>query len=444
MRLPRCLTIGGSDSGGGAGIQADLKTFEALGCFGMSALTALTAQNTREVRAIRELDPSFVAEQIDAVVDDIGVDAAKTGMLSGTAIVETVARKAEEHGFPLVVDPVMVSKSGAKLLKEDAIGAVIECLLPRAVLVTPNVPEAELLSGVRIGSLDDQVEAARRLARRSGAALVKGGHRPGPEVVDVLVATDEVYTFRRPRLSIPHTHGTGCVLSAAICARLARGDSLVEAVERAEEVLTRALRYALPLGRGHGPVQPLAELRNAAARYEVLEELRAALRRLVRAGPRELIPEVGSNLAVATPYAMGLEDVAGLDGRIVRTLDGIRAGEPRIGASRHMARFLLAVREWDPGVRAAMNIRYGEDVLAAIERAGLSVATFDRTGEPQGEGESLPWGAEQALRAFGGVPDLVVDRGAVGKEPMVRVLGRSADEVVDKVLRIHGHLREGA
>ncbi len=443
MTIPRCLTIAGSDSGGGAGIQADLKTFEAFGCFGMSALCAVTAQNTKEVRAMHVLPPEFVVSQIEAVVEDIGVDAGKCGMLGDTEIVRAVAGFLRRHRFPLVVDPVMVAKSGARLLAADAVGALREELLPLAVLVTPNVPEAEILSGVRIKSKEDQVEAARFLARISGAALVKGGHLPGEEVVDVLATGDEVWEFRRPRLSHPHTHGTGCALSAAICAGLALGEALPDAVARAEAFLTRALRYAFPLGGGHGPVQHLAELRNAAARLAVVEELRAALRRLAQAGVAELIPEVGSNFVLATPYALGPEDVAGVDGRIVRTSDGVRIGEPRLGASLHMARFLLAVREEHPHVRAAMNIRFGETVLAAATRAGLSSAFFDRTGEPEEEGKSLPWGARKALAAFRGIPDFIYDRGGMGKEPMVRVLGKNAAEVVDKVLAILQHLREG-
>lgn len=439
MRVPRCLTIAGSDSGGGAGIQADLKTFEALGCFGMSAVTGLTAQNTQGVRKVFLVDPAFVVAQIEAVAEDIGVDAAKSGMLGNAEIVRAVARTVSRLGFPLVVDPVMVAKSGARLLDAGAEKVLRDELLPQAVLVTPNVFEAEVLAELKIRCLEDQVEAARRLCRLAPAVLLKGGHLPGEEVVDVLVVADEVQFFRRPRVHHHNTHGTGCVLSAAICAHLAHGDEIKEAVAKAENFLTRALHHALPLGRGHGPIQPLAELRNAAAKIAILEELAAAVARL---GPefRKLVPEVGSNLAVATPFALTPADVAALDGRIVRTKDGVRAGVPRFGASEHMARFLLAVREEHPEVRAAMNIRFGEDVLAAAQKVGLKAAWFDRAGEPAEEGQTLPWGAKRALAACTDIPDLICDRGAWGKEPMVRVLGKSAAEVVDKALLLLGNL----
>lgn len=439
-RIPRCLTIAGSDSGGGAGIQADLKTFEALGCLGMSALTALTAQNTREVRAVCFLDPAFVVDQIAAVVEDLGVDAAKTGMLGQAEIVRAVAEVLDRWEFPVVVDPVMVAKSGARLLAEEAVPVVQEHLLPRACLVTPNIPEAEVLTGRTIRTVADQVAAAEALARRCRAVLVKGGHLPGEEAVDVLLSAGEVHFFRRPKVQHPHTHGTGCVLSAAICAFLARGEGVVTAVAKAERFLTRALRYALPVGGGHGPVHPLAELRNAAAREEVLAELEQAISKL---GPefRELIPEVGTNLAVATPYALTVDDVAGIEGRIVRTARGIRVGVPKFGASSHMARVVLTAREFDAEVRAALNIRFDPNVLCAAEHAGLSYAFFERSGEPTEEGQSLPWGVRQAIAACGRVPDLICDRGGPGKEPMIRVLGRSAEEAVEKALKILRNLR---
>ncbi|MGY4707675.1 bifunctional hydroxymethylpyrimidine kinase/phosphomethylpyrimidine kinase [Candidatus Bipolaricaulota sp. J31] len=443
MRPPRCLTIAGSDSGGGAGIQADLKTFEALGCFGMSAITALTAQNTREVRAVRELDPDFVAEQIDAVVEDIGVDAAKTGMLANEGIVEVVARRAAEHRFPLVVDPVMVAKSGARLLAEKAVARLREALIPLAAVITPNVPEAEVLVGRPIRDLDDAREAARELGRLGPAVLLKGGHLPGEEdeVVDLLCVGGELHEFRRPRIPARNNHGAGCVLSAAICARLAHGDPVVEAVARAEAFIFRALRFGLPFGSGPGPVQPMAELRHAAGMAAVLEEVRRALSGL---GPwfRALVPEVGSNLAATTPFGLGPEEAVGVDGRIVRTVDGIRIGEPRPGGSSHMARFLAAVRERFPEVRAVLNVRFSEEILEAARRVGLRGAEFRRDDEPPGA-ETMAFGAHTALSGCDSPPDFVFDRGAVGKEPMVRILGRSADEVVGKARRIYEGLHRG-
>ena len=252
------LTIAGSDSGGGAGIQADLKTFAALGVYGMSVLTAITAQNTVGVRAVEELPPAFVGAQIDAVMEDIGADAAKTGMLANAAIIEVVARKVRQHGIRnLVVDPVMVAKSGDPLLRRDAVEALKGALLPLAHVVTPNVPEAEEILGRKLVSVEDFPRAAADIhALGPRHVVLKGGHRPG-EAVDLLYDGQVCREFRAPRLETRHTHGTGCTFAAAIAALLARGLAVEEAVGGAKDYLTRAIEQAFPIGHGHGPVHHL-------------------------------------------------------------------------------------------------------------------------------------------------------------------------------------------
>lgn len=258
MTVPRVLTIAGSDSGGGAGIQADLKTFSVLGAFGMSAITAVTAQNTTGVFTVHEIPPEVVAAQVDAVAEDIGVDAAKTGMLSSAPIVEAVADRLRHHRIEkLVVDPVMVAKSGAPLLRPEAQEALRRQILPLALVVTPNLPEAETLAGRAIRDRESMREAARAL-RDLGprAVLVKGGHLPG-DAVDVFYDGEQFEELRAERVPSRHTHGTGCVLSAAIAAYLAHGLAVREAVGRAKGFVTEAIRAGLPLGRGVGPCNPL-------------------------------------------------------------------------------------------------------------------------------------------------------------------------------------------
>ena len=253
---PTALTIAGSDSGGGAGIQADLKAFEANGVFGMSVITALTAQNTREVTAVHEVPPAFVGHQIDAVAADLPVGAVKTGMLASAAIIEAVADGIERHGLgPLVVDPVMVSKGGHPLLHPDAVGAVQRRMLPLADLVTPNAHEAARLVGHGVTTLDDARRAARAILDMGPAAvLVKGGHLGGEaEAVDLLLTASGEALFREARIDTPHTHGTGCTYASAIAAHLARGVALEEAVGRARRYLQRAIENGLAIGGGHGP-----------------------------------------------------------------------------------------------------------------------------------------------------------------------------------------------
>jgi hydroxymethylpyrimidine/phosphomethylpyrimidine kinase len=254
MAVGRCLTIATSDSGGGAGIQADLKAFAAAGCHGMSAIVALTAQNTVSVRAIHELPVDFIVAQLDAVIEDIGVDSAKTGMLFSAAIIEAVADRLASTTFPLVVDPVMVAASGAKLLRDDAVGILVSRLFPRATVITPNLPEAQALTGRHHVT---RSELAERLhAMGAPAVLVTGGH--GESAVDHLFDGREHHEIPVPRHEIPATHGAGCTHSATLCARLALGDDLLTAARAAAHVAAGAVLHGLvEIGAGEGPVNAL-------------------------------------------------------------------------------------------------------------------------------------------------------------------------------------------
>jgi len=250
------LTIAGSDSGAGAGIQADLKTFAAHGIFGTSAITAVTAQNTLGVVAFEAVAADLVTAQIEAVMADIPADAAKTGMLANAAIVEAVAAAVADLEIPLlVVDPVMVAKSGDRLVDDDALGALRTELLPRAYLVTPNIPEAEALTGLELRSRTDREEAARRLAALGASAvLIKGGHLPGDDIVDLLYHEHTFTEFHQARVPGRHTHGTGCTFAAALTAHLAIGRRLEDAIPLAQRYVAGAIRGAPGLGAGHGPM----------------------------------------------------------------------------------------------------------------------------------------------------------------------------------------------
>jgi hydroxymethylpyrimidine/phosphomethylpyrimidine kinase len=257
MTVPVALTIAGSDSGGGAGIQADLKTFAALGVHGTSAVAAVTAQNTLGVSGYAEIPLDLLRAQIDDVISDLHPAAAKTGMLSSAAVIEVVAERIRAHRLELlVVDPVMVAKGGHRLLREDAVAALRERLLPLATVITPNLPEAAVLLGRAIASRDERELAARDLVRLGcRAAVVKGGHALD-DADDVLFDGERLLWFRGERIETANTHGSGCCFSAAIAAGLARGLELPRAVEEAKAFVTEAIRHALPVGQGHGPVNP--------------------------------------------------------------------------------------------------------------------------------------------------------------------------------------------
>ena len=253
---PRVLTIAGSDSGGGAGIEADLKTMAALGCYGMAAITSVTAQNTVGVFGIHDIPSKEVAKQIDVVLDDIGADAVKTGMLSSPEIVAAVAATLKRHEVKnLVVDPVMIAKSGDALLREEAQETLIEKLLPLTFMLTPNIPEAEVISGISICNEDDLHVAALKIHELGPRyVLMKGGHLEGNEATDRLFDGMAWHTYPGLRIDTKNTHGTGCTFSAAIASYLARGAAPADAVRLAKEYLTGAIANAFPLGSGHGPL----------------------------------------------------------------------------------------------------------------------------------------------------------------------------------------------
>lgn len=254
---PRLLIVAGSDSGGGAGIQADIKTSQALGVYAMTAVTALTAQNTRAVLDVMPVPPAFIVAQMNAVLDDIGADAVKTGMLQSAGVITAVARVLRERGqgMPVVIDPVMVAQSGDRLLEADAVAALASELLPLATILTPNRPEAEVLLGRAIGDGADQARAAGELvALGCPAVLLKGGHAEGDTVLDVLATARDVIRFQYPRIETRNNHGTGCTLASAVACGLAAGLPLVDAVSRARAYLQAALSAAVPLGGGSGPV----------------------------------------------------------------------------------------------------------------------------------------------------------------------------------------------
>ena len=256
----RTLTIAGSDSGGGAGIQADMKTFSALGCFGMSVVTALTAQNTKSVNSIFPVPPEFIGEQMDAVMEDIGVDAVKIGMLHSAEVIALVADKLDQWNCPnIVLDPVMVSKSAHRLLKDDAVEALKTLLIPRADIITPNLPEASVLLDQQVDALDDMPTAAKALSQLGcSSVLLKGGHLEDKEICDFLYAqhSDSLLRLPKARVDTPNSHGTGCTLSSAVCAFLARQLPMEAAVKNAEDYIAHALAAgaAYRIGHGHGPV----------------------------------------------------------------------------------------------------------------------------------------------------------------------------------------------
>jgi hydroxymethylpyrimidine/phosphomethylpyrimidine kinase len=441
--MKNILLIAGSDPSAGAGIQQDLKVVTLLGGYGLTVITALTIQNTTGVSAVHPVDPDLVAAQLEAVFQDIRVDAVKVGMLATEAIVRAVAAKLRRHPVPhLVLDPVLAASDGTPLLSDAGMEVMKQELFPLATLVTPNLAEASRLTGGVVGTLEDMEAAARLLQPMGpGQVLIKGGHLPG-DPIDLFFDGKNSYQLPGVRLLQPHTHGTGCALASALAALLAQGRAVPEALTQARELVGAAICYGLPLGQGRGPINPYAAWARELERYPVLQELTAAAARLSNGGVEALIPEVQSNLGYATLFPRGVEDVAAFPGRILRGPHGlIIPRAPEFGASRHIASIILTAGRSHPAMRSAMNIRYFPEVERLAPLLHLRVAGFDRAQEPpeikSPEGGTLSWGVASVLQPGEPPPDLIFDRGDWGKEPMIRVLGADPMNVVEKVLALH-------
>ncbi|HON59467.1 MAG TPA: bifunctional hydroxymethylpyrimidine kinase/phosphomethylpyrimidine kinase [Smithella sp.] len=443
------LCIGGSDSSSGAGIQADLKAVSACGAYGLSVVTAVTAQNSRGVQSVYPVAARFVGKQCDALLQDIPVDAVKTGMLWSEEIIGEVAARIRKYRLQkIVVDPVMTAKGGKTLLQKKAFAALVKNLLPLACVLTPNIPEAEALTGMKITSIPAMKEAARKL-REMGArnVVIKGGHLPSEapaKSTDILFDGSRFHELAAEWIPTPNTHGTGCTFASSIAACLARGHSVAEAVKKAKKLVTHAIENSFPLGEGHGPVD-IAVRR--PAQNPCLRALQTAVNILSASRCGLLIPEVQSNLVYAAAGAQSEVQVAGFPGRIIRFRDTARAvATPEFGASRHIARIVLTVMQYDSSYRSAMNIKYSEDIINACRNIGFQVKDFDRSDEPpekkDQEGCSLEWGVNEVLKQSPAVPDIIYDPGGWGKEPMVRVLGKHPVEVVHKVLSILKTMKE--
>jgi hydroxymethylpyrimidine/phosphomethylpyrimidine kinase len=432
-RVPVAITIAGSDSGGGAGIQADLKTFAALGVHGTTAITSVTAQNTYSITAVEDLKPKMIRMQIRAVAEDVGIDAGKTGMLHTEEIIKIVSQEISEYKFPLVVDPVMIAKSGASLLKPEAMHAFKKYLLPKATVVTPNKFEAEKLANMKIKNLRDAEVAAKKISEiGSKAVVVKGGHLEKEDAIDILYYRGKVKKFSAPKLNVKTTHGTGCSFSAAITAGLAKKMDIPVAVENAKNIVNLSIKFGLNIGKGYGPVNPMAHLYRESSRHNVLTNLEKA-KNLIEATPEAtvLVPEVGMNIAMTIPYTENIDDVAAIEGRIVKTLKGVKAaGCPKFGCSSHLAKYIMEIIKHDERKMAAINIRFSDDTLKALEKRGMTISFYDRRKEPKEikkvEGMTIPWGIKEAIKKVGKAPDVIYHRGDIGKEPMIVIFGEQA------------------
>jgi hydroxymethylpyrimidine kinase/phosphomethylpyrimidine kinase len=433
------LTIAGSDSGGGAGLQQDLKTFSAFRLHGASAVTAVTAQNTRGVQKVFVLPLDVIEAQIDSVVSDLRPVAVKTGMLASSEVVGLVYRKVRHYRIGnLVVDPVMASTSGDRLLEENAIKE-IKKLTSIAKISTPNIQEAEILSGIKIKTEKDMEEAARKL----GDCVVKGGHL---RATDILYYNGRIYRFKSKEKKEMKIHGTGCAFASAVASCLALGLDVPEAVEKAKEFMDSVIERNFAVGSGLR-IADTSEIKlgrtyETEEKKAVLDNLEEAIQKFIADGNSyKLMPEVGVNIGMALHGAKNASEIAGISGRLVRDKERIiPVGTVEFGGTSHVGRIVLTVMKFNAGEKAVMNIKFSDEVLEACKRLDLKISSFNRETQPE-DTKTMEWGTSEAIKKFGGIPDVIYDRGGVSKEAMIRIMGEDALSVVELALKIGENLQ---
>jgi hydroxymethylpyrimidine kinase / phosphomethylpyrimidine kinase / thiamine-phosphate diphosphorylase len=440
--LKIALSIAGSDSGAGAGIQADLKTFSVLGVYGCTAITTITAQNTKQVAEIVEISPSMVEQQIRSVMIDMRPNAIKIGMVYSNPIIDAVYRSLRRSNIPIVLDPILSAGTGAMLLRDDAYSSFVSKLIPKSTLITPNRMEAEKLAGITIRTEDAAIEAARKI-KEMGAenVIVKGGHFGPKHVTDLLLDNGgHVIKFTNPRIKIKESHGSGCSFSSAVAAYIAKDIAITDACRMATEYVHSAIKNLIRVGHGLPVANPISVIHHNAHCYSTLLELQnSVLQVSTLDGFYRLIPETQTNFVYALPDAVKISDVAGVRGRIVKIVD---TASPTsyigFGASHHVASAVIAYMRVNPTIRSAINIRFDERIVKVCKSL-FSVSSYDRTKEPtrikREEGSTVIWGTLVAL-SKNHMAEVIYHRGDVGKEPMITVFGKNPTEVVTKIKAI--------
>ena len=423
------LTVAGSDSIGGAGIQADVKAMSVVGVHATSVITAVTAQNTKGVDGIFPLPVDFVQAQLESVLKDCSIKAVKTGMLYSAEIVETVADILEDHEAPLIVDPVMVSGTGDALSDDDLVRAMKKKLLPICELVTPNKHEAEVLSGMKIKSKDDLFLACELIGKQGSSVLLTGGHFNTPNVVDHLYLSSEFMTLENPRLERAG-HGSGCVLSSFITANMAKGLDIANAVMKSRELMQDSVSSQYVIGKGDKVINPMVKMKGETDKFKVLEALDAAANKIVNLVPDEFVPKTGMNIAMALRDAAGPEEIAAIDKRMVVHNGLLRKNGPaKFGTAEHLSFVLLTAMTHDPETRCVMSIAYSNDVMDVMEEVGMNAVSVQMTKDKTAEA------TEEAIAKAGGIPDAIADKGS-RKNRIIRILAKDTKDMLRKLEEI--------
>jgi hydroxymethylpyrimidine/phosphomethylpyrimidine kinase len=458
QKTPVALTIAGSDSSGGAGIQADLRAFAQTGVPGASVITCITAQNTMGVQHIEPVSTEMISKQIDSILTDIKPIAIKTGMLYSPDIVELVSTKLEVYkktmtdkdNLIIVVDPVLVATTGSDLTDKEKLNNFIEALktrlFPIATVITPNLHEAGQLLGWEVKTYDSMKKACEELLEyKSEYVLLKGGHRIIDDKKKDLngLAVDLLYngTFKTYKSSMfdKDVHGTGCFFASSIAGYLAKGMEMISAVDKAKKDVSLGIKNSVSIGDGIEVFNIKSGKHEQSEHHPIITELNNALVEILKILKPKHVPEVGINIGYALPNAQIQSEICALTGRIVRVGSSVgHLGDIKFGASKHVARIILAAMKHDKSIRSAMNIKYRPETIGLCKGLKFTIGTFNRVNEPEAV-SSMEWGTRKTIENLGFVPDIIYDTGGLGKEPMIRILGKNPGEVFKKLKKILNH-----
>jgi hydroxymethylpyrimidine/phosphomethylpyrimidine kinase len=444
MLLHSALSIAGSDSSGGAGIQADIKTMSALGIYSCTVITAITAQSTSNVDYILPLGAQIIKKQIKSVLSDIPINAIKIGMVYNNEIITAVSHVLNHSKIPIVLDPIISAGTGAQLLQKEFVKDFKNKLVPICDVITPNIHEAETLSEIKIKTEKDIRNAASKIQELGAKnVIVKGGHfrNDNETIVDIVLDEHGKFTvFKNPRMKIVETHGSGCNFSAAVTSFLALKYPVINACFLANKYVHRSILKTVKIGKGIPVNNPISKMYEESCRYQVIEDLGIAVENLVNMKNfADLIPETQSNLVYAIPNARRIEDVAGVNGRIVKAGDkSVPTSGIKFGASKHVASSILEYMKTNQIIRSALNIKNDKNILITCKKL-FTVSFYERNFEPrkikETEGNSISWGIKMALLKNPDA-DIIYHSGDTGKEPMIIIFGQGPQDVVDKVKKI--------
>lgn len=429
------LSIAGSDPSSGAGIQGDIKTFSSLGAYGLCVVTAITSQNTKKFSRVETVSSDMIKSQLESVLSDFKIDMIKIGMVYSSDIIKTVYSMLKKTKIPIVLDPVFESTTGGTLLEKEAFSDFKRFLVPLSHVITPNILEAEKLSGVKIKNDKDVRKAANKI-HSFGAknVIIKGGHLGGGIARDFVLEDSKFYSFSTKKIPIT-IHGSGCTFSASLAVALAKGKSLKDSVRFAKQFTTQSIKNSQKIGTGIPIV-------NIDTRDTIEKELSDAISSFIKIkNAYKIIPEVGTNYVFSKSKPRTIKDIMGVSGRIVRALTSvIPAGNLEYGGSRHVGSALLEVSSKFPNTRSAVNIKFDKKIINKARAKKLLVRNYQRSDEPlktkYKEGRTISWGIKGIIKKEKRAPDLVFHTGDIGKEPMIILFGKDPKEILDKLGKI--------